>query len=78
MMGSERLDTTDFHGKPVRYRGIKFEGSPCTVFWTGFFEPFIQDAARQSLEWIIECCRQRHLDPGDYLTETTSLLGVLI
>lgn len=72
------LSTTDFHGKPVRYRGVSFKGSPRTVFWANFFEPFIVHAARQSVEWVIHCCRDRSLDPGQYLAETKSLLDVLI
>ena|SRR2546425_5562182 len=45
MMASDRgLSTTDFHGKPIRYRGVRFKGSPRTVFWAGFFEPFVGSA----------------------------------
>jgi hypothetical protein len=78
MHTDQGLSTTDFHGKPVRYRGVRFKGSPRTVFWAGFFEPFIVHAARQSLEWVIRCCRDRDLDPGQYLAEAKSLLNVLI
>ncbi|OLC68161.1 MAG: hypothetical protein AUH69_02145 [Actinobacteria bacterium 13_1_40CM_4_65_12] len=79
MMASDRgLSTTDFHGKPIRYRGVRFKGSPRTVFWAGFFEPFIVHAARQSLDWVIHCCRDRSLDPSEYLAEAKSLLDVLI
>ena len=79
MMASDQgLSTTDFHGKPIRYRGVRFKGSPRTVFWAGFFEPFIVHAARQSLDWVIHCCRDRSLDPSEYLAEAKSLLDVLI
>lgn len=72
------LKTTNFNGKPVQYQGITFDGTPRVVFWGDFFEPFMYDAARQSLEWVIESCRDRHLDPSEYLSEATSLLNVLI
>ena len=72
------LTTSDIHGKPVRYSGVKFEGSPRVVFWGGFFEPFISKAAQKSLEWTIDCCGQRHLDAAEYLAETRDLLGLLV
>ena len=70
------LNTTDFNGKPVRYHGVKFEGSPRDVFWSNFFEPFILDAARQTLEWVVDCCRERHLEPRQYVVEAKSLLAL--
>lgn len=78
MNAAAGLSTTDFNGKQVRYQGVRFEGSPRVVFWGNFFEPFIVNAASQSLEWVIECCRERHLKPSEYLSEATSLLRVLI
>ena len=78
MMGAEiGVHTTDFHGTPVRYRGVKFEGSPRTVFWSGFFEPFTLAAARQTLEWVFARCREQHLEPEEYVAEAKSLLGLL-
>lgn len=78
MMGAKtRLDTTDFSGQPVRYHGVTFEGSPRTVFWSGFFDPFMLAAARQTLEWVMAYCHERHLDPEEYVAEAKSLLGLL-
>src|SRR5437867_3941096 len=78
MMNAHGLRTTNFTGKPVHYQGVTFDGSPRVIFWSDFFEPFMYDAARQSLEWVIASCRDRHLQPGEYLCEATSLLDVLI
>jgi hypothetical protein len=77
MMSANGLATTNFYGKLVSYRGVSFEGSPRTVFWTGFFEPFILAAARSSFEWVAKTCRERHLNPGDHLVETRDLLHLL-
>ncbi len=78
MMGDEiGLNTTDFHGKPVLYRGVKFEGGPREVFWSHFFEPFIVAAERQTLEWVIDCCHKRNLESDKYVAEAKSLLGLL-
>jgi len=53
MMSSRAgLKTTNFNGKPVQYQGVTFDGTPRVVFWGEFFEPFMYDAARQSLEWV--------------------------
>jgi hypothetical protein len=79
MMPSRRqLDTTRSDGRPVSYGDIEFEGSPRTVFWSDFFEPFLLAATRQSVEWFLDHCRERHLDPGIYLAELRSLLGILV
>ena len=78
MSSGTGLATTDIHGKPVRYSGGKFQGTPRVVFWGGFFEPFISKAAQQSLQWTIDSCRQRNLDAKEYLTETRDLLGLLV
>jgi len=84
MMNSRAsLRTSKFNGKPVSYQGVMFDGTPRVVFWGDFFEPFIFepfifDAPRQSLEWLIEACRDRHLDVTEYLSEATALLNVLV
>jgi hypothetical protein len=78
MMNAQGLRTTNFSGKPVGYQGVTFDGTPRVVFWGDFFEPFMYDAARQSLDWVIASCRERHLEPDNYLSEATGLLGVLI
>ena len=55
MMNSRAsLRTTNFTGKPLSYQGVMFDGTSRVVFWGDFFEPFMFDAARQSLEWVIE------------------------
>lgn len=79
MMNSRAaLKTTNFNGTPVHYQGVTFDGTPRVVFWGDFFEPFMYDAARQSLEWVVEACRDRHLDSSEYLSEATALLHLLI
>jgi hypothetical protein len=78
MNAGASLQTTDFKGKPVSHQGAQFEGSPQVVFWSDFFEPFMVDAAQQSLEWVIQTCHDRHLDARDYIAETTELLDLLV
>jgi hypothetical protein len=79
MMNSRALlRTSNFNGKLVGYQGVMFDGTPRVVFWGDFFEPFMFDAARQSLEWVIEACRDRHLDASEYIPEAIALLNVLV
>jgi hypothetical protein len=73
------LNTTTFDGRPVRYLGsVKFEGSPQVVFWSDFFEPFMLAAARQSIRWVIDHCRDQHLDSESYVVEARGLLGLVV
>lgn len=79
MMNSRAsLRTSNFNGKSVSYQGVMFDGTPRVVFWGDFFEPFMFDAVRQSLEWVIEACRDRHLEASEYLSEATALLNLLV
>ena len=71
------LRTMDFKGKSVSYQGVMFDGTPQVVFWSDFFEPFMVDAAQKSLEWVIQTCHDRHLDPTEYISETKKLLELL-
>ena len=36
------------------------------------------DATQQSLDWVIQTCRDRHLDAEEYISETTELLNLLV
>lgn len=78
MSSRSSLRTSSFNGKPVSYQGVLFDGTPRVVFWGDFFEPFMFDAARRSLEWVIEACRDRHLDASEYLSEAVALLNLLV
>jgi hypothetical protein len=79
MMGAANgLDTTRSDGTPLRFRGITFEGTPRAIFWSGFFEPFMVDAARQSIQWVLDECRSRELDHGPYVLEVRALIRLLV
>ena len=72
------LSITDYYGKKIQYRNIRFEGSPRDVYWSGFWEPFIYGAARKVLEWTIQTCRTRNLPGVPYLLEAKDLLRNLV
>lgn len=73
-----QLEITDFYGKPISYRGIRYEGSPEDVFWAGLFEPFMVDAAKKLFQWVIDHCKSQNLDPAEYLVEARDLLKVFV
>lgn len=73
-----QLEITNFYGKPISYRGIRYEGSPEEVFWAGFFEPFMTDAAKTIFQWVIDHCSSQNLDPAEYLAEARDLLRVFV
>ena len=73
-----KLQITDFFGKPISYSGIRYECSPRDVFWAGLFEPFMIDAAKKLFAWVIDHCRFQNLEPTIYLVEARDLLRVYV
>ena len=73
-----QLEITDFYGKPISYRGIRYEGNPEDVFWADLFEPFMIDAAKTLFQWVIDHCRSQSLDPVEYMAEARDLLKVFV
>lgn len=73
-----QLEITDFYGKPISYRGIRYEGSPEQVFWAGLFEPFMIDAAKTLFQWVIDHCISQKLDPAACRAEARDLLKVFV
>src|SRR5665213_969661 len=63
------LQTTDYYGKPISYSGITFFGSPRMVFWGRHFEPFAEHGVMDCIAKIEEVCRNKNLDPAEYLHE---------
>ena len=73
-----KLEITNFYGKPISYGGIRYEGSPEVVFWSDLFEPFMIDAAKTLFHWVIDHCKSQNLDPAEYLAEARYLLKVFV
>lgn len=72
------LEVTTFHGKSIRYSGVRYEGSPHEVFWGGFVEPFLEDGVKTTLQLVVDECAARNLKADEYLDEASALLLVLI
>jgi hypothetical protein len=73
-LSGKGLRLTNFFGKQVSYSGIEFEGSPRTVFWKGFIQPFLQDIASRSFSETRDFCLTHSVELNQPLEETAFLL----
>ncbi|MGN7938000.1 hypothetical protein ACTJJ2_25930 [Pseudomonas sp. 22447] len=71
------LETEDFYGKKISYRGIKYSGSPEMVFW-GYFQPFFNHEIPKILSEIEKECANKNLPPEEFLTEAADLLKIMV
>jgi hypothetical protein len=68
------MRVTDFHGREICYQGIGFEGSPCTVFWSRYIEPFLEDIAFRAVDHALKLSAEKGVNPQRVLTEVQGLL----
>lgn len=64
----------DFFGKEIHYSGIEFEGSPRTVFWNGFIQPFLGDIVSRHFSQTQNFCKEKGVDATVPMEETAILL----
>ena len=74
LLSGKGMKVIDFFGKQVSYQGVGFEGSPRTVFWNGFIQPFLKDIVSRSLSETRTFCQDHSIDSSLPLKETASLL----
>lgn len=67
------IETTKQDGSVVSIRGVKYAGSIPLVYWSGFFEPFMTNAASETLKWVSDHCKANRLDPAAYIDEARLL-----
>jgi hypothetical protein len=68
------LSLTDFFGKQVSYSGIGFVGSPRTIFWKGFIQPFLKDIVSRSFSETRNFCLTHRVELNQPLEETAFML----
>jgi hypothetical protein len=71
---SEGLSVTKFDGSPISYRGIKFEGSPRLVFWSGYIQPFLEHLIISEIASGVSLAKERGVDAQQLLLEIQGLL----
>jgi hypothetical protein len=64
----------DFHGREICYQGVGFEGSPRTVFWSRYIEPFLEDITFRAVDYALKLSAEKGVNPQWVLTEVQGLL----
>lgn len=69
-----RLTVKRFNGRPISYEGIEFAGTPRTVFWSQYIEPFLEDLVVRELSAAVTAAKEREVDARHLIPEVQSLL----
>lgn len=64
-----------FDGKQIAYEGVGFEGSPRTVFWARYIEPFLEDLCVSEIAAAVTMAKDRGVDGRLLLPEVQNLLA---
>lgn len=67
-----------FSGREISYQGISFEGSPRTIFWGRYIDPFLETLAIEEIEFAVTSAKERKVDATLLLPEVQSLLNATI
>lgn len=67
-----------FNGREISYQGIGFEGSPRTVFWGRYIDPFLEALAIEEIEFAVSSAKERKVDATLLLPEVQSLLNAAV
>lgn len=63
-----------FSGREISYQGIGFEGSPRTVYWGRYIDPFLEAIAIEEIDFAVSSAKERKVDATRFLPEVQSLL----
>lgn len=66
---------TTFDGRKIAYQGVGFEGSPETVFWGRYIEPFLEDLCISEISAAVSMASARDIDGRLLLRELQRLLS---
>ena len=69
------LSVKNFYGQQISYRGIRFEGSPTLVFWSGYIEPFLEDISYRAIAYAVTLSKENDTSIAPALDETRGLLA---
>lgn len=63
-----------FSGREISYQGIGFEGSPRTVYWSRYIDPFLEALAIEEIDFAVSSAKERKVDATLLLPEVEGLL----
>lgn len=69
-----RFKVKQFSGREISYQGIGFEGSPRTVFWGRYIDPFLEALAIEEIDFAVSSAKERRVDATLLLPEVQGLL----
>jgi len=64
-----------FDGREIYYQGVRFEGSPRLVFWSGYIGPFLENICVSEIEAAVSLAREKRVDGKLVLRELQGLLS---
>lgn len=64
-----------FDGREIVYQGVGFGGSPTTVFWSRYIEPFLEQLCISEIEAAVSMARGKNVDARLLLPELQGLLS---
>lgn len=64
-----------FDGRQISHDGIGYEGSPETVFWSRYIEPFLEDICLTEIRAAVGMAQDRRVDGTLLLPELGDLLS---
>ena len=64
-----------FDGREIAYQGMGFGGSPTTVFWSRYIEPFLEQLCISEIEAAVSMAREKDVDARLLLPELQGLLS---
>ncbi len=67
-----------YDGSIISYEGIAYKGSPVTVFWNGFIEPYLENYSLEVLKQTSALAIECQFPVAESVDEAQSLLMVLI
>ncbi len=74
LLMSQGLTVKHFDGRPISYGGIRFEGSPRQVFWSGYIEPYLENMVITELSVGTALANERGVDVRELIPEIQGLL----
>jgi hypothetical protein len=67
-----------FSGRDISYQGIGFKGSPRTVYWGRYIDPFLEALAIEEIDFAISSATAKKVDATLLLPEVQGLLIVAV
>jgi hypothetical protein len=68
------LKVKQFGGREISYQGIGFDGSPRTVFWGRYIDPFLEALSIEEIDFAVSSAKERKVDATLLLPEVQGVL----